>query len=170
MNSGPTYNVAFKRKRQHKTDYKKRLKALKSKKPRFVVRLTNNLVKAQVVNYNKDGDKTIACKTSKHLVSLGWKHSLKNTPAVYLTALLLCSDLKKKKVKEVIYDLGLKNYKAKCKIFAGLKAVVDSGITCPHNESAFPNEDRICGKHIEDYKKNNISKDFETIKEKILNM
>lgn len=170
MSSGPTYNVAFKRKRNQKTDYKKRLKLLKSKTPRFAVRVSNNLVRTQVVEYNKDGDKTIACKTSQHLKDLGWNHSLKNTPSIYLTALLLCQDLKKKKINKVIFDLGLRNYRAGNKIFAGLKAIVDSKIECPYNEKAFPKEERISGKHIESYKKNNISKDFETVKEKILKM
>jgi large subunit ribosomal protein L18 len=170
MSDGPTYNVAFKRKRNQKTDYKKRLKLLRSKKPRFVVRVSNNLVKAQVVEYSIDGDKTIACKTSNHLKALGWSHSLNNTPAIYLTSLLLCQDLKKKNVKEVIFDLGVRNYKSGSKIFAGLKAIVDSKINCPYSEKAFPKEERIFGKHIETYKKNNISKDFEIIKEKILKM
>ncbi len=170
MSHGPTYNVAFKRKRQQKTDYKKRLKLLRSKTPRFVIRCSNNLVRMQVVKYYKDGDKTLACKTSQDLKKLGWNHSLKNTPAIYLTALLLCKDLKTKKINKVIFDLGLKNYEAGSKIFAGLKAIVDSEIECPYSEKAFPKEERIFGKHVEAYKKNNLSKDFETIKEKILKM
>ncbi len=170
MSSGPTYNVQFKRKRKQKTDYKKRLNLLKSKTPRFIVRVSNNLVRTQVVIYEREGDKTVVAKTSKALKKIGWNHSLKNTPAIYLTSLMLCQDLKKKKIKDVIFDLGLKNYKAGNKIYAGLKAIIDSEINCPYNEKAFPKEDRIVGKHIDAYKKNNISKDFETIKEKILKM
>ncbi len=170
MKSGPTYKVAFKRKRLKKTDYKKRLELLKSNTPRFIVRLSNNLVRAQVVEYKKDGDITISSKSSKDLKKLGWNHSLKNTPAIYLTSLLLCQDVKKKNINKVIFDLGLKNYKSGCKIYAALKAVVDSKIDCPYNEKAFPKEERISGKHIEDYKKNNITKDFENLKQKILNM
>ena len=43
MTSGPTYKVAFKRRREQKTDYKKRLAVLKSKKDRVVLRVTNTL-------------------------------------------------------------------------------------------------------------------------------
>lgn len=169
MTSGPTFKTHFKRKRLLKTDYKQRLALLKAKIPRFVVRLSNNMVRTQIVDYNIDGDKTIISATSNELKALGWKHGLKSTPAIYLTSLLLCSKAKSKKIDKVIFDLGVRNYKAQCKIFAALKAVVDSGLDCPYNEKAFPKEDRINGKVIDSYMKNNISKDFEVIKEKILN-
>ena len=65
MTSGPTYKVAFKRRREQKTDYKKRLAVLKSKKDRVVLRVTNTLVRAQLIRYNKDGDKTIASADSR---------------------------------------------------------------------------------------------------------
>ena len=94
----------------------------------------------------------------------------KNTPAIYLTALLLAQKAKKKGVKEVILDLGARNYKSGNKIFAGLKAIVDSGIVCPHDEKAFPKKDRIEGKVTAEYLKKPIDKEFTATKEKILKM
>jgi large subunit ribosomal protein L18 len=170
MTSGPTYKVPFKRKKSHKTDYTKRLALLKSKDFRFIVRLSNNLVKMQIVDYSINGDKTLVSTTSKELTKLGWNYSLKNTSAIYLTSLLLCSKAKSKNIKKVIFDLGLKNYKAKSKIFAALKGIVDFGLECPYNEKAFPIDERICGKVSSEFLKNNMNKDFENIKEKILKM
>jgi len=170
MKSGPIFKVGFKRRREQKTDYKKRLAVLKSKQDRFVLRVTNSLVKAQVIRYDKDGDKTLVAATSKELVALDYTGSLKNTPAVYLTALLLSQKAKKAKIKEVIYDLGARNYKSGNKIFAGLKAIVDSGLTCPHNEKAFPTKERIEGKTMAEYLKKSVDKEFAVAKEKILKM
>ncbi len=170
MKSGPTYKVPFKRKKSQKTNYTKRLALLKSNCNRFIVRLTNNLVRIQIVEYNRDGDKTLVSANSKELTKLGWNYSLKNTSSIYLTSLLLCSKAKSKKITKVIFDLGSKNYKAKSKIFAALKAVVDSGIECPYDEKAFPLDERISGKVCSEFLKNNMLKDFEEIKEKILKM
>ena len=164
MKSGPTYNVQFRRKRTKKTDYKKRLAMLKSGDKRFVVRLSNHMVIAQVVEYQITGDKSIVAVTSKNLKSLGWNFDLKNTPAIYLTALLLAEKAKEKGVKKVIFDVGLRNYKSKTKIFAALKAISDAGLECPFDEKVLPLQDRIEGKHISD----DVNKNFELVKNKIL--
>jgi large subunit ribosomal protein L18 len=168
--SGPIYKTQFKRRIEQKTDYKKRLAILKSKKDRFVLRISNSLVNAQIIKYDKDGDKTIIAATSKELVSLGYTGNLKNTPAVYLTSLLLANKAKKQNIEEVVFDLGARNYKSGNKIFAGLKAIVDAGIICPHNEKAFPKQDRIEGKVIAGHLKKPVDKDFMAVKEKILKM
>ena len=170
MTSGPTYKTQFKRRIDQKTDYRKRLAILKSKKDRVVLRISNSLVKAQIIRYNKDGDKTLVAASSKELLGLGYASNLKNTPAVYLTTLLLCQKAKKSGIKEVVFDLGARNYKSGNKIFAGLKAIVDSGVDCPHNEKAFPKIERIEGKVMAGHLKKPVDKEFMTVKEKILKM
>jgi len=170
MTSGPTYKTRFKRRINQKTDYKKRLAILKSKKDRFVLRVSNSLVKAQIIRYDKDGDKTMVSITSKELVGLGYNSNLKNTPAVYLTSLLLCQKAKKLGIKEVVFDLGARNYKSGNKIFAGLKAIVDSGIDCPHNEKAFPSKERIEGAVFAKHLNKPVDKEFTEVKGKILKM
>jgi len=164
MKSGPTYNVQFRRKRTKKTDYKKRLAMLKSGEKRFVVRLSNHMVIAQVIEYQITGDKTLVSVSSNHLKELGWKSDLKNTPAIYLTSLLLAEKAKEKGVKSVIFDVGLRNYKSKTKIYAALKAIADAGLECPFDEKVLPLNDRIEGKHISD----DVNKNFELVKNKIL--
>lgn len=168
MKIGPTYNVPFRRKREQKTDYNKRLKFLKSEEKRFVVRISNTLVRAQIVDYKLEGDVSLVSITSKHLREHGWKHSFKNTSAIYLTGLLVGVIAKQKGIKKVIFDTGVKNFKSKNKIYAALKGIVDAGIECPHDAKAFPSQDRIEGKHIDANTKNNIVKDFLEVKGKIL--
>lgn len=168
MKIGPTYNVPFRRKREQKTDYNKRLKLLRSKEKRFIVRLSNNLVKSQIVDYKIDGDVSLVFLDSKKLKEFGWKHSLKNTSAIYLTGLLTGVLAKEKNISKVIFDTGVKNFKSKSRIYAALKGIVDSGIECPHDPKSFPDQERIEGSHVENYLKNNIKKDFLEVKEKIL--
>lgn len=168
MKIGPTYNVPFRRKREQKTDYNKRLKFLKSEEKRFVVRLSNTLVRAQIVDYKIEGDLSLVFISSKNLKEFGWKHSLKNTPAIYLTGLLAGVLAKQKGIKKVIFDTGVRNYRSKNRIYAALKGIVDAGIECPHDAKAFPDQDRIEGKHVDSNLKSNITKDFLEVKGKIL--
>jgi len=67
MATGPTYVVKFRRRRENITDYKKRLKLLKSKKLRFAVRRFLNNILAQITLYNEKGDKTLLTIHSKIL-------------------------------------------------------------------------------------------------------
>lgn len=168
MKIGPTYNVPFRRKREQKTDYNKRLKFLKSEEKRFIARLSNSLVRGQIVDYKIDGDLSLVFVTSNKLKDFGWKHSLKNTSAIYLTGLLTGVMAKEKGIKKVIFDTGVRNYKSKNRIYAALKGIVDAGIECPHDPKAFPDQERIEGKHVEAHLKNSLSKDFLEVKEKIL--
>lgn len=168
MKSGPTYKVSFRRKREQKTDYKKRLAYLKSGEYRFITRVSNHIVKCQIVSYEVNGDKTLVSATSNELKKLGWDFGLKSTPAIYLTALLLSKKAKEKGVKKVIFDTGLRNYKSKSSIYAALNAIVDFGLECPHDSKTFPNKDRVEGKHIENYTKKEVSKKFNDIKNSLL--
>jgi large subunit ribosomal protein L18 len=56
--------------------------------PRLVVRKTNNQIIVQVIRSRLGGDETILTITSRKLRDYGWRASLKNTPAAYLTGLL----------------------------------------------------------------------------------
>ena len=89
MSSGPTYAVKFRRRRQGLTNYKKRLALVKSKLPRFVVRITNRYIITQIVTYQENGDKVHLTVNSKSLKSFGWKGSCKNLPSAYLTGYLI---------------------------------------------------------------------------------
>src|SRR3989338_9863381 len=80
--------VLYRRKRESKTDYNKRLKLLASRKPRAVIRFTNRKIIAQIIEFSPQGDLVRAAVSSNSLKEQGWAASHKNVPAAYLTGLL----------------------------------------------------------------------------------
>ena len=59
MAQGSRYKLAFKRRRDGKTDYKARSKLVGLDKSRLVVRITNNHTIVQIINVTQDGDETV---------------------------------------------------------------------------------------------------------------
>ncbi len=151
------------RRRSNKTDYGKRLKILKSERPRIVFRKTNKFVIAQYVTSDETKDKVEIGVNSKQLMNFGWpedfKGSLKSLPASYLTGFLIGKKILKEKKDAPIIDLGMIRTVHKTKIFAFVKGVVDAGVELKADEKAFPEEDRIKGK--------NLKKDFTAMFDKI---
>jgi len=147
------YRVPLKRRRLNITNYYKRRKYILSGKPRLVVRKTNRYIIAQIITTDPIGDKTIAAVNSKELQKYGWKVGFKNTPAAYLTGLLLGKKVLKKGIKEAIVDIGLHTPTPQSKVFAVVKGALDAGLKIPVSEKVLPTEDRIEGRHIAEYAK-----------------
>ncbi len=170
MKIGTTYRMQLKRRRLGKTNYKKRLKLLLSGKPRLIVRKTNKYIIAQIAKYNEKGDEILVGVTSKVLKKFGWNYSFKNTPAAYLTGLIIGKMAVEKGIKEAILDIGLHSPTKGSKVFAVAKGALDAGLKIPINESVIPSEDRIKGEHIASYlqKFKNLPEKFEEVKQKIL--
>ncbi len=145
--------VPFRRKRELRTNYKKRLSMLSGQKPRVVVRFTNQNVVAQLVSFEPTGDKIIVGVDSrKELKVLGWNYSAKNVPASYLTGLLFAKKVLAKGIKEGVLDTGFKQPLKGGKCFAFLKGVVEGGLVVPHDADVVGVvADRLQGKHIEQY-------------------
>ena len=145
--------ILYRRKREQKTDYKQRLKLLVSRKPRLVVRFTNQRIIAQVISFDTKGDRMITAIDSFALKDLGWNYSYKNYPAAYLTGLLIGKKTLESGCEQVVLDVGFKQVLKKNKVYAFLKGVVDSGLDIPHSEDddVFPTEEQISGKQIVDY-------------------
>jgi len=156
-----------KRRRENKTDYKKRLGLLKSGRPRIVFRRTNKYIIAQYVKSEEAKDKVVLGVTSKDLLKHGWAEnavgSLKSIPSSYMIGVLVGKKILAKKLEMPIIDLGIIRTLHKTRAYAFLKGVIDSGleISCP--EECFPDEAKIKGEFL----KNKIS--FEEIKSKINN-
>lgn len=146
------------RRRQGLTDYRVRLKLVKSGLPRLVIRKSNRYITIQVIESRAGGDKTLLTVTSKHLLKYGWKASMKNLPAAYLTGFLAGLIAKKKGVEKAIVDLGLYTPVTGSRLFAAVKGFRDAGIDVPVSEEKLPDEERIKGTHIQEY--------FQMIKEK----
>lgn len=143
----------YRRKKEGRTDYKKRLKMLVSGIPRLVVRRTNKNIIAQIVEYSENGDHVIVTANSSDLKKNGWKYATANLPAAYLTGMLVAQYAKKKGVEKAIVDFGLQSPKAKSRLYATVKGAIDNGLDIPASEEVFPNPERISGKHIAAYAK-----------------
>ena len=157
-----SYLIYFKRRREKKTKYKKRLALLKSGETRLVIRRSLSNISVQFIDYKPEGDKTIVSAFSSELKKLGWNRT-GNIPAAYLTGLLAGKRAKDKKIEEAVLDLGLQTSTKGSRLYAALKGVLDAGVNVPHSKEILPIEERIKGKHISE----NIVKQFEETKNKI---
>ncbi|PIN87410.1 50S ribosomal protein L18 [Candidatus Woesearchaeota archaeon CG10_big_fil_rev_8_21_14_0_10_32_24] len=186
-------SVPFRRKKEGKTNYHRRLKILLSQKSRLVVRLTNQKVIVQIIQFFPEGDRVAIGMDSSALRELGWKYSLKNISAAYLTGLLIGKKAVDAKQEEVVFDSGNQSILHGGKHFAFLKGIVDSGLQIKHgDEKIFPSKERLTGAHVASYAKKlksenqekynhvfgqylkanahpeDITKNFEEVKKKIL--
>lgn len=144
------FALPFRRKREGRTDYKKRLILLKSKMARLVVRKSNKHLQAQLVEYSDNGDKVIMTVHTKDLKKYGWDASCSNIPAAYLLGVLAGV---KAKGKQAILDIGLQAPIKGSRIFAVLKGAKDGGLDVNFSEEVLPSEDRLNGEHIAKYAK-----------------
>lgn len=164
MARGPRYHVPFRRRREGKTDFRKRLRHLKSGQPRLVVRRTLTKTIVQVSEYHPDGDRILAQATSPELVSMGWSASASTLPAAYLTGLLAGKRAAASGVESAILDGGLGKPTVGSKIYGALQGAVDGGLEVPHSDVILPSEKRIRGEHLGE----EVPGMFEKVKEKIL--
>ena len=168
MAKGPTYRVPFRRRREGKTHYHKRLRLIISGKPRLVVRKSNKYIRVQLISAEKYGDRTIASAISSELPEFGWRYGMKNLPAAYLTGFLLGSRAAMKGYEDAILDIGLHTPSPGSRVYAALNGAVDAGMNIPHDESIFPDERRIRGEHIAEHMQiDDIVENFEEVKRRI---
>ena len=153
MAHGSRYKLAFKRRREGKTDYRARKNLIGLEKSRLVVRITNQHTIAQIVNVKLNGDETVVSAHSNELKKMGWLGSGKNTSAAYLTGFLLAKKALEAGITSAVLDIGLKSTTKGARIFAALKGAVDGGLKVPHNDVILPADERIRGEHVAAYVK-----------------
>ena len=163
MATGPRYSVPFKRKREEKTNYRKRLALLKSNKPRLVIRRTNMRIIAQIIDFNPIGDKTVLSVSNKNLKEYGFPSAVNNTTSAYLTGYLLGKLALKNKIKEAVFDMGLGISSKGNRLYSALSGVVGAGLRVPHDAKMFPSNERLKGAHVKGFDINI----FESVKKKI---
>lgn len=151
MAQGSRYKVAFKRRREGKTNYGARLKLIGLDKHRLVVRVTGNHTIAQIVDVQIEGDQTMVSAHSQELKNMGWLASGKNTSAAYLTGYLCGKKAIKEGITEAVLDMGLATSTKGSRVYAVIKGAIDAGLEVPHNDVILPSEDRITGEHISQY-------------------
>lgn len=169
MKLSPRYKMPFKRRREGKTNYQKRLQLLKSDKPKLVVHKSLKYITAQITQFDKRGDRVLASATSRELKKLGWNFACDSLPAAYLTGLLIGKKSLDKKIAEAVLNSGLYPSVKGSRIYAVVKGVKDAGLGVPVSEEILPSDDRIKGEHIAKNEKfNSLPSEFEKVKEKIV--
>jgi len=151
MAQGSNYKVAFRRRREGKTDYGARIKLIDYEKSRLVVRVSNNQATVQVIDYSPEGDITRASAVGKQLANYGYLGHTGNITGVYLTGYLCAKRALAEGIEYAILDIGLRSPIKGSKIFAALKGAVDAGLEVPHGDFIFPEDERIRGEHVANY-------------------
>ncbi len=154
VKAGPRYKVPRRRRREGKTNYRKRYKMVLSGKTRLVVRKTLKYIDVKIIDFAPQGDIVRAAAHSAELVKkFGWRASTSSTPAAYLTGFLAGLRAKAKGIEEVIVDIGLHRPVRGARVFAAVKGALDAGLKIPVSEEVLPTEDRIRGEHIAEWAK-----------------
>ena len=149
--TGPTYIVAFRRRRKNLTNYAKRLALVKGMKPRMVVRKSSTGVLVQFFDLAAAGDRVISSVHSRFLRQYGWAPRC-NAPTAYLCGLLAGKAAGKKGAKEFNLDIGMQTPSKGSVVFAALRGAIDSGMKTNYGEEMI-GDDRISGAAIEAYAK-----------------
>ncbi|MBS3781724.1 MAG: 50S ribosomal protein L18 [Candidatus Thermoplasmatota archaeon] len=163
MAEGSRYRMPLKRRKEGKTDYRQRLKLLKSGKPRAVVRYSNKHIRVQFIRYHRDGDRIEASASSEHLEDMGWKGHGSNLPSAYLVGYLAGKRASEKGIEEAVLDIGLNHPEKGGKLFSALNGIIDAGVSVPHDPEVLPEDERIKGKHIDD----DMNERFEEVKSRL---
>ncbi len=150
MATGPRYKVAFRRRRELRTDYYTRKKLLTARETRAVVRRSNKNITIQFADFAMEGDKVIAAASTKELKAMGWEYSCSSIPAAYLVGYLAGKRAMKEGVEYAVLDIGMQKVQHGGVLFATVAGMTDAGIEVPHSEDVLPDEDRLKGKHIDD--------------------
>jgi large subunit ribosomal protein L18 len=146
----PIYVVPFKRRREGKTIFKKRLALLESRKPRLVVRKTNRNMIVQIIAFMPEGDRTLVAVNSKKLKEYGWVPK-RNMPTSYLSGFLAGKMARAKGITGVVLDIGRHTPSFQSIVFAALKGAIDAGMDSKLGMEL--SEERIKGVHIAEYAK-----------------
>ena len=129
MAHGPRQRNRFRRRMKGLTDYRRRLKLLKSRKSRAVVRVSNTRTTCQLVDWSAGGDKVNITQTGGDLVAnYGWPENLsqKNIPASYLVGFAMGKAAVAAGHSEAVLDIGLAASSSGSRVFAALKGMVDA--------------------------------------------
>lgn len=150
--ASPTYRVPFRRRREGKTDYRRRLRLLLSRIPRVVVRTSNRIIRMQLITTEPQGDITLLSVTSADLAQDGYEGSHSNCSAAYLTGLLFGKRARERGYYSGILDIGRQTPIHGSNVYAALKGAIDNGMSIPHDPAVFPSDDRISGLHVAAFK------------------
>lgn len=146
------YIQLFRRRREGKTDYRKRKGVIIGKTPFVSVHISGRYIYSQILRPGATGDRTVAAASSRDLVKkFGWKGSTKNLPGAYLTGYYLGHLAEEKNLKKAVVYSGVGRFVHGSRIASLINGAKDAGLQIEIDDESLPGEDRISGKHIADY-------------------
>lgn len=143
-----TFKAPFRRRKEGKTNYAKRLALVKNSQARLVVRKSNRHIRTELMVLDAKGDKTLAAASTLELKGFGWNGATNNLPAGYLVGLLIGKKALSQGTQAAVLDLGLQTPHHKGVLFAVVKGAKEAGLNLPVNEEVLPPMERIEGKHL----------------------
>ncbi|MBI1935141.1 50S ribosomal protein L18 [Candidatus Woesearchaeota archaeon] len=145
------FTVPFRRKREGRTYYKRRIRLLQTSRHRFVVRKSLRNLRASIVEYFPTGDKVIITANSQMLGKFGWKGGSGNMASAYLAGFAAGKKALEKGIKSAILDIGFNKSTKGSRIYAAIAGAIDAGLKIPVNAEILPPKERIEGAHIAKY-------------------
>lgn len=142
------YTVPYRRKREGKTNYKKRLNLLKSQALRLVVRVSLKNIIAQLVAYHEKGDRVVCSAHSRELAKLGLAAGGGNVSAAYLVGLLIAKKAAERGISSAVLDMGLAPPVPGSRIFAVVRGAREGGLDVPCSDDVLPSDERVSGQHV----------------------
>ncbi|MGC8478656.1 MAG: 50S ribosomal protein L18 [Candidatus Micrarchaeia archaeon] len=139
-----------KRRKSALTNYKRRIKLLKSGLDRVVIRKSNRAITMQVARFDQKGDIVLTSARSSELKQMGWEPRA-NVPTAYLTGYLLAQKAKPLGLKECILDIGISKPMKSSLAFSAAKGCLDNGLNIRGSFEVDPA--RLAGSHISEYAK-----------------
>ncbi|MGB9635440.1 MAG: 50S ribosomal protein L18 [Candidatus Micrarchaeia archaeon] len=147
-----TYKVPFRRRREGRTNYSKRLALVKFGE-RMVVRKSDRYITVQFVSFSNKGDIVVSAASSREFLNHKVP-ALNNLPIAYLTGYLAAKRAISKGIKKATLDTGLRTPHSRSFAMAALKGALDAGLEIPHNEEELSKDNgRFMGSHIAEYAK-----------------
>lgn len=150
---GRDYVAVFKRRREGKTDYRKRRSIIQGKKPFLTIRTSNRYIYGQVMKASPGGDVTLCASSSRDLSKFGWNGSTRNIPSAYLTGYVLGLAAKKKETGLPVVYSGVARYVHGSRLAAFLSGAREAGLEIELDSEVAPSKERLKGQHIGEYAK-----------------
>ena len=152
--SSHRYVHIFRRRREGKTDYRKRKGIVVGRSPFLSVRITGRYIYTQILRPSAGGDLTLVAATSRDLAKkFGWKGSAKSIPGAYLTGFYLGQLAGQNNVKSAIVYSGVGRFIHGSRLASVISGAKDAGLEIEVDEESLPEESRIKGFHISEYAK-----------------
>lgn len=136
--TSPIFRVPFRRRREGKTNFAKRLALVKSGKTRMVVRRSNAGIVVQFIEFDPKGDRTLLTVNGRHLAKQYQWPSKRNVWTAYLAGLMAGKLAQKKGVTDFVFDIGMYTPSKGSIVFAALKGAADAGLKTPFDKEKVP--------------------------------